>query len=162
MPPRAPSGPRQRFGPYGMMDQPTISSWNEVGGSKTFCVRARTSGRRGAVKKEVLPWQCKDLPSFPSQLGGSGTLQAPSETSKQISVRSEIPTIAFLTAITRPDGKLVEDAWCNSFLVPRTFSWKSGQAAICFMHPFPSLSKCEVVYSCFTTGYMRFLMISQF
>lgn len=81
-------------------------------------------------KREVLPWQCKDLPSFPSQLGGSVTLQAPSETNKQIPVRSEIPMIAFLTVITQPDGKLVGDAWWNSFHVPTTFSWKSGKAAI--------------------------------
>ena len=114
----------------GTMDQPTISSRNEVGGSNIICVRARTSGRRGAVKKEVLPWRCKDLSSFPSQLGGSGTPQAPSETNKQISVRSEIPMIAFLTALTWPDGKLVGDAWWNSFLVPTTFSQKSGKAAI--------------------------------
>jgi len=56
------------------------SSRNKAGGSNLFFVRARTSGIRGAVKKEVLPRQCKYLPSFPSQLGGSGTLQALSET----------------------------------------------------------------------------------
>lgn len=159
---RAPTRTQQRFVPYGMMGQPTVSSRNEMGESNISHVRARTSGWREAVKKEVLPWQVKDLPSFPSLLVGSGTLQAPRETNKQVSVRSEIPMIVFLTAIAQPDGRLVGDAWRNSFLVPTTFSQKSGKAAIWLMHPFPWPSTCKVVCCCFTTGYIRFLTIFQF
>lgn len=142
--------------------QPMVSSRNEMGESNIFHIRARTPGGRGAVKKEVLPWQRKDLPPFPSLFVGPGTLQAPRETNKQVSARSEIPVIVFLTAIAQPDGRLVGGAWCNSFLVPTTFPRKSGKAAIWFMHPFPPPSTCKVVCSCFTTGYIRFPTIFQF
>lgn len=116
--------------PYGRVDQPMISSRNELGESIIFHVRGRISGRREAVKKGALPWQCKDHPSSPSQLDGFDILQAPSETSKQVAVWSEILMIAYLTGVTQPDGKLAGDAWWNRILTPTVFSWKSGKATI--------------------------------